>query len=302
MRTDSASRTQKTLIQRLAHLDRRVVYLLVLIALLVPLLLKVQLPPAPMHSAQRFFDVIEGLPVGDGRVVMVFFDFGPNSKAENFPQAEVALEHLMRRRIPVVVISQFLQAEPLLESIPAGVASRLMAQHPGETWEYGKDWINLGYRVGTSLFIQGMVKAENLVTYLKRDARGNDLTSFEMLSRVSNLQSISLVAHFSSLTGTLDTILQFFKSDKYRPPLIHGCTSITIPQAYIFLDSGQMLGLLEGVAGAASYSALLDEVYEGRPADRSKLMMTGIGVAHLVVIALVLLGNVAGWLNRRGGI
>ncbi len=290
----------RSISKALANLDRRVIYLLVLLALMLPLILKMELAPTPMHSAKRFYNVINALQPEAGKIVVVFFDFGPNSKAENFPQTEVVLEHLMRRRIPFVVLSQFLQAEPLLESIPISVAARLMEKNPGETWEYGKDWVNLGYRVGSSLFIQGFVKADNLLTYLRKDARGNDLKGFSMLKGVGDLQSVSLVAQFSSLTGTLDTLLQFFKSDKYRPPLVHGCTSITIPQAYIFLDSGQMLGLLEGVAGAASYSAMLDEAYIGRPPDRSSLMMTGIGVAHLVVIALVLLGNIAAWWSRGG--
>jgi hypothetical protein len=57
---------------------------------------------------------------------------------------------------------------------------------------------------------------------------------------------------------------------------------------------------LEGIAGAASYSAMLDRAFVGRAVDRSALMMTGIGVAHLVVIALVLLGNVAAWLSKKG--
>jgi len=278
-------------------IDRRFVYLLILIALVVPLALEVHLTPAPMKSAKKFFDIIEQVKPEKGKFVLLVFDFGPNSKAENFPQSEVVVEHLLRRRIPFAIYSQYLQAEPLLESIPAGVAARLSKEKPAESWEYGKDWVNLGFRVGGALFIQGLVRSERMAEVLKKDARGNDITSLPLFDGVTSIKSISVLAQFSSLTGTLETILQFFQSSEYRPPLLHGCTSITIPAAYVFLNSGQMSGLLEGVAGAASYSALLDGEYPGREPDRSTLMMTGLGVAHLVVIALVLLGNLAAWLS-----
>jgi hypothetical protein len=283
----------------LATIDRRFVYLLILIALVIPLALKVHLTPAPMRSAQKFFDVVEAQKAEKGTFVLLVFDFGPNSKAENFPQTEVVVEHLMRRRIPFAVYSQYLQAEPLLESIPAEVAARLSREDPSQTWEYGKDWANLGYRVGGALFIQGLVRAERLGEVLKKDARGNDIATLPLFHGVLGIKSISLLAQFSSLTGTLETILQFFQTEEYRPPLLHGCTSITIPAAYIFLDSGQMVGLLEGIAGAASYSALLDGKYPGREPDRSTLMMTGLGVAHLVIIGLVILGNIAAGIASR---
>jgi hypothetical protein len=179
------------------------------------------------------------------------------------------------------------------------VAARLSREDPDRTWEYGKDWVNLGYRVGGALFIQGLVRSERLGEVLKKDARGNDISTLPLFDGVAGIRSISLLAQFSSLSGALETILQFFQTDEYRPPLLHGCTSITIPAAYIFLDSGQMVGLLEGIAGAASYSALLDGKYPGREPDRSSLMMTGLGVAHLVVIALVVLGNIAAGLASR---
>lgn len=283
----------------ITKLDRRIVYLLILIALTLPLLLKLSFDPVPMASAKKFFETIEGLERDSGKIVLLVLDFGPNSKAENFPQSEVLIEHLLRRHIPFAIMSQYIQSEPLLESIPAGVLARLAKENTEQHWEYGKDWINLGYRVGGALFIQSLARADSLTTSLKKDARGNDLNQLPIFSKVKSIESIQLLAQLSSLVGTLDTLLSFFQTDNYKPPMVHGCTSITIPQAYIFLDSGQLRGLLEGIAGAASYSVLLDLAFPGRLKDRSRLLMTGIGVAHLVVIGLVLLGNLAPLIFRK---
>ncbi len=83
----------------------------------------------------------------------------------------------------------------------------------------------------------------------------------------------------------------------YIPPIFHGCTSITIPEAYNFLDSGQLKGLYEGLAGAAWYSELLERKYPDRLPDMAGLMNTALGIGHLLIIALVILGNVSMFRN-----
>ena len=278
---------------KITELDRRFVYLLVLLALSVPLVFKYNVKPARMRSAEKVFEVIKSLERSQNSIAFIVMDFGPNSMAENLPQSEVVIEHLMRKRIPYAVYSQYALAETFMESIPAAVAAKLMHEMPGEKWEYGVDWVNLGYRPGASVMIQNIGASNDLISLLKKDARGNNLDELSAFRGVKTLKNIVLMAHFSSLVGTLDTLLQFFKATDYRPDFVHGCTSITIPQAFIYLDSGQLVGLLEGIAGAAWYSQLLMDNYPNRIRDSSQIINTGLGVAHLVIIALVCFGNVA---------
>ena len=82
-------------------------------------------------------------------------------------------------------------------------------------------------------------------------------------------------------------------------PFAISCTSITIPEAFIYLDSGQIKGLLGGIAGAAWYSELLQQRYPDRQVDPSQLINTGLGVAHLIVIAFIVLGNIAAFMAKR---
>jgi hypothetical protein len=283
----------------LAQLDRRIIYFSVLLALLAPLLLKTVVKPARMVSAEKLYEVIENLKVGPSDIALVAIDFGPNSKAENEPQAEEVIEHLMRRRIPFAMYSQYMLAQTFLDSIPDKVAKRLMRENPGQRWQYGKDWVNLGLKLSGSIMIKGIAGAEDLVAYLNKDAQGNSLADLPAFKGVRTLENIKLFAQFTSLTGTFESYIQFLKSEKFRPIFVHGCTSITIPKAYIYLDSKQIVGLLEGVAGAAWYSELLNRQYPGRGKDDALAINTGLGVAQLVVVFLVLLGNVAAVVSAR---
>jgi hypothetical protein len=283
------------------EINRRVIYLVVLLALSIPLVLKYRLPPVRMDDAGRFFRILEDLRVGPGEFAFVALDFGPNSKAENAAQAEVVLEHLMRKRIPVVLFSVYSLAEPFLVSLPTAVAARLEQELPGQRWEYGQDWLNLGYRPGSSLIVQAIPKSANLAELFEKDARGNYLRDLPVFRELKRLEQIKVLAEFTGLVGVFAMYLQYFKTNDYTPLFVHGCTSITIPEAFIYLDSGQINGLLGGVAGAAWYSELMQNTYPNRHIDDAQLINTGLGVAHLVVIAFIVLGNLSGAIGRRSG-
>ena len=284
-----------------ARLDRRVIYVLVGIALGLPLYFNYSVPPAQMRSADKLYEVIEGLEIDDNDVAFVALDFGPTTKAENEPQSAVIIEHLMRKRIPLVTFSISPLAVPFLRSIPEGIARRLNKENPGETWTYGKDWVNIGFRPGAGLLIQSIPKSENLAELFKKDARGNNLADLPRFKNWRTLEDIKFLAEFTGSVGAFDNYVQFFQSKTHKPLFGHGCTSITIPEAYIYLDSGQLDGLLEGIAGAAWYSELLQKSFTDRVPDASSVMNTGLGIAHLVIIFLVVLGNVAGIFEKISG-
>ena len=115
---------------------------------------------------------------------------------------------------------------------------------------------------------------------------------------VKNIKDVKLMAEFTGLVGAFSSWVQFFQTNEYRPPMAHGCTSITIPEAYIYLDSGQIIGLHEGVAGAAAYSDMLGQANKDRPPDSAIVTNTALAVAHVVIIVLIL-GNLGMVLASR---
>jgi hypothetical protein len=279
--------------------SRRFVYAFMLGVIALSILTRFSMNPSRMVSAERMYSLIETLKLNDGEVAMVWLDFGPNTIAENQTQAEVLLEHLLRKRIPTVVISQYVQADVFLKSIPRDIAKRLELEFPGEKWKYGEDWVNAGYKPQSTIFMQSLAKSENITALLGKDINGTELATFPRFANIKGLESIKLVGEVTGLVGVFDTIIQFFQKDGYRPFVVHGCTSITVPEAYIFLDSGQLNGLLEGFAGAAWYSKLLTQNNSNRGADTILIRSTAISVAQLAILLLIVLANVLSWLPGR---
>jgi len=280
---------------------RRFIYLLMIVAVAVPVLFGVSQRPSRLVSAERMYSVIDTLSVSPGDVAMVWLDFGPNTVAENGPQASVIIEHLFRRRIPVIVLSQYQQSEGLLRRIPQEIATTLEAESPGQTWRYGEAWINAGFKPGGSVTIQALVKSPDISRFLGRDVTGMPITQYPVFASIGGVERVKLVAQVTGLVGVFDTIVQFFQKNGYRPTLVHGCTSITIPEAYIFLDSGQLHGLLEGIAGAAWYSEVLREHFPRSINQKLLVTNTALSAAHIMIIALIIFGNIAPYARKLIG-
>lgn len=282
------------------NVDRRAIYLMVLLALSAPLIFGLKVKPARMNAAQKLYNLVENTEFKKDEIAFLAFDFGPNTKAENQSQAEVLVEHLIRKRIPFAVFSLYPLAEPFLDSVPRQVFERVRREQPSLEFRYGRDWVNLGYRPGGVLIVQSIAKSDDLVDLLSEDAYGNPLSELPAFRNVKTIEKIKLLVQMTGLTGVFDAYVQFFQRKNYRPNFGHGCTSITVPEAFIYLDSGQLKGLFEGIAGAAWYSELLNQNYPNREADGAILINTGLGIAHLVVILCIVLGNMVALVESRG--
>jgi hypothetical protein len=285
-------------LEKIGKIDRRIVYMLVIVALSIPLVLKIQLPPAKMDTAESYFNQIESLRAEDG-IVLIAADWGPNTLGENLPQTRVTIEHLMRRRIPFALITIYSLGSPFLDQLPRDIAQELQSEMPDEKWEYGIDWVNWGYRIQPSVMIQGLAKSDDLHEYLKADAYGSPISSIPVMKNIKTIKDITLLVEITGLSGALSAWIQFFQGEDYRPPFVHGCTSITIPEAYIFYSSKQLIGLFEGIAGAAWYDKILKEHFPNRTDQTTQIINSSLAFAHLIIIFMIILGNVSVLLQRR---
>ena len=122
--------------------------------------------------------------------------------------------------------------------------------------------------------------------------RGSPLQDFEIGKIAFDYTGVKAWFHFSGLADMLQTYIRFLETGK-KIKLYHGCTSITVPESYIYLDSGQIVGLLEGLAGSAWYESLLSKNYPNRESNKKLLMQfTSLTFGQLYIIFLIVLGNV----------
>jgi len=276
------------MISLLDKIDRRIIFLFVGISLSIPVFLEINLKPAKMEAAESFYNQVDALEAQPGKIVLIASDWGPSTMAENKPQTMVAMEHLMLKRIPFALISLTPIATPFLQEMPKLVKEKLEKENPGEQWKYGKDWVNFGFRPGGLLMIQNLSKTKDMHEHLKTDARTTPLHEIPIMKGIKSIENIQMLMEFTGSVGAFNVWLQFFSG----PPYVHGCTSITIPEAFNYYATKQIVGLFEGVAGAAYYEQLLTEDFSSRtPGGLASSINSGLSFAQLGVFGFIFLGN-----------
>jgi hypothetical protein len=262
-------------------MDRRWIYLMVALAVIIPFIFPASLPIKVTPEAQSLYDAVEALP--NGCNVMLVYDYYPSTIAECEPIAIAALHHLFRKDIKVITLSNIPYGGPsMAESV-----TRMMAAEYGK--EYGKDFVNLGYKYGYVAVLSGM--GLSIEGIFPTDNSGTPLSELPLMDSVKNYEDISFIFEVAD-NSTADYWVSIVNA-QYGVPIGCGGTAVMAPKFYAFVASGQFVGLLGGMRGAAEYEKLV-----GKKADATT-GMDAQSLVHLLIIGLVILGNISFFATRK---
>jgi hypothetical protein len=263
-------------IASLRRLDRRWIFLAVALLVLVPLVAGLRIAPvSPSPRARGFYDAIERLP--EGSTVLLAGDYDPSTVAENYPMHLAAARHLMSRNIKIVGLALYPGGPPLTDQVLRIAAS-----------EYGKqpgvDFVNLGYKAGNELVMSQM--GSSIPRTFPVDRRGTPVGEIPVLRGIQNYSSFPLLVSISAgYPGTKEWVQQVVS--RYHIPMVAGVTAVSAPEYYPYLQTGQLQGLLGGMAGGAEYEVLVK-----KPALATR-GMDAQSLAHIFIAFMILLGNLA---------
>lgn len=266
---------------RLLNIDRRWIFLCIALAVLVPYLTKLKLlQGTPTPATVTVFDYIEKLPPRS--VVMVSYDYGPAGMPEMNPMAVAITRHAFRRNLRVVALTMTPQGVIMADNVFSKVAPEFKAR-------YGTDYVNLGFKPGGVSVIVGM--GSTIHSVFPQDRRGTPLQTLPVMRGVRNFDQVSLLVVFatSSSPGTWVA----FAHQRFHVPMAIGITAVMATDYYPYLQSRQLIGILNGLRGAAEYENLIKQP------DQGALGMSSQSVAHLVIIFFIILGNIGYFTARR---
>ncbi len=284
----------RSLATRLQALDRRWIFLLVGIGTVLPIIFPIGFPVTITPPVRSLFDRIETL--GPEDVVMVSFDYGPTTKPENSPMALAVLRHSLHRGVKVVILALY----PIGGGAMASeVGNQVASEFPHLV--YGFDWVNLGYKDGGQALMKQM--GQDIHGVFPTDARGVPLAELPLMRQVNSYADVDLVVSFA--TGIIGEWWANLINAQFKTPVAVGCTAVSAPKYYAYLDSGQMIGLLGGLKGASEYERLLLDRYpETREAYANPILFNAIRgmdvqtIIHAVIILFIVLGNAAFFIGR----
>lgn len=267
---------------KLGHVDRRWIFLIIAIVVLLPLFYPLGLPVRPTVSTQQAYDAINALPPGSK--VLVSFEYGPSTKPEIHPMAISILRHLFSKGHKVYATclwpdGQFMAAQALRE-----VAEKEYKL------TYGEDYVLLGFRPGNEAVVKGIVSdIRKLYTI---DSHNTLVEKIPMMEGINKFADFDFLFSLSAgYPGTVEWVQ--YAADPTGIPMSTGVTSIQVNEVMPYVNSGQVKGILAGMPGAAEYEALIDQPGVGTSG------MDAQSIAHLVIVLFIIFGNVAYFLERK---
>jgi hypothetical protein len=275
--------------QYLLKIDRRIIYIVMGLLVMLPLIKPLGLGVTSGPRATTLFEAIDALPAG--KTVLISVDFDPSSMPELYPMLAAVMRHAFAKDMKVLLCGLWVTG--------VGLADKAVTEIPPEYGKkYGTDVVYLGWKAGVDAVILGM--GENIKNVFPADYQGHPLDSLPMMREVQRLRDIPIVFAISAGTpGYQDWLL--FAQSRYGMKVGAGITAVSAADAYPYLQSGQLTGMLAGMKGGAEYEVLIQKAGYSKAYMPAVAAMDSQSLAHIVIMILVIIGNIAYFVTRKRG-
>jgi hypothetical protein len=272
------------------EVERRVIFGFIFVAVAAPILFPITFEEKATPVVRSLFEKIESLPSGSR--ILVSFDYDPAMAPEVQPMANALARHCLAKGHRVVFMCLWATGQSILTATLEDV---LIPEFPDI--RDGVDYANVGYKAGNEGVLNVIVS--DFKQMFPTDVNGVPLDSLPVFDNVSSCADFDLIlALGGGLPGPKEWVL--FVGDIARVPIGAGVAAVVAPQMYPYYPR-QIMGILGGVKGAAEYETELAHHYPRfDKVDKPGLRMMGPQtMAHMVIMAFVIIGNVAMITARR---
>ena len=266
-----------------AALERKIIYTVLFIAVGLPLIFPIGWKTEVSGYTMMAYDLIEQSP--SGAVALISFDYDPSTMTEIQPMAEAQIEHAFKRNQKVIATALW----PMGVQMAEQAFNKVLMDYPDK--QYGIDYVNLGYKVGGMVTIQAM--GRSLSEVYPTDQGGTPYADVPMLKEVRRLKDIAWISSLSSGTPGLKEWVMVAR-DSYGVPVTGGCTAISAPGFFPYVnEQKQLYGLLGGLKAASEYESLIGRI------GSATIKMDAQSVAHILILVFIAIGNIKAYAARR---
>ena len=276
---------------KLASLNRTVIYLIITIGVLLPLVVPLNLGQKMSPPTEHLYTFIDTLPKGSH--ILISADYDPSTLPELQPMLEAIIKHAILRGVIPMVMSLYPQGTGL--GIQAcEKAKETLGARPDT------DYVILGYKPGFSAVILGI--GEDIKKIFPTNYSGIPLDSIPAARGVKNYNDIALVISLSGSSTPLAWVTYAYT--KYNQKLATGVTAVSAADFYPYLQTGQFIGALMGMKGAAEYEYQVNKLLEKRGYEKAKSVfavrgMEANSIAHFLIMLFIIIGNLGYFLTKK---
>ena len=269
------------IILKLSRVDRRWIFLIIGLSVLLPLFFPLGLPIRATDTTQIVYNAFDSL--DPNSKVLLSCEYGPSTKPEIHPMVVAVLHQLFRNNHKVYVSCLWPDGQFMADE-----ALRKVAPLYNKT--YGEDYVILGYKPGNEAVIKGMVR--DLRAIFSTDVKGTKVEDIPMMTKIFKFEDFDFL--FSASAGFPGSIEWMqYATDNTNVQMSTGTTSIMVNDIMPFVVSKQIQGILAGMPGAAEYETLV-----GKPGIGTS-GMDAQSLAHLIIVLFIIFGNIGYFIERN---
>lgn len=270
----------ESILVKLQKIDRRYLYWVLFISLMIPFIRPLALPVAVTPTT---IDLYNGLKaVEPGEVGLINIAFGISAVSECMPSTVACTKILLREGAKLIVIGPYTDIALTWAMLRDNVRDF-------NDLQYGKDYVYLGFYAGLEAAVAQL--GTNIRSVFPEDAYGTPLDQLEMMKNVNTARDIRVV--LSSDTGDwCDYYIRQWHTNYGTPVAEIGIAMLGSSYMPMY-RAGVLFGMSVGSRGGAELEKLIGEPWT------ATITMDAISVSHLLVIAAVIMANI-GLLATRG--
>ena len=268
-------------IDKLKNLDRRIIFLIIGLSVIIPLIKPIGLPIMISPPVQSVYDYVKDLP--EGSTILMAFDFDPGTMPELYPMALAFMRECYEKNHKIIAVAIW----PFGAFLARDAFTQVGEKEFGKI--YGIDFVNLGFVPGNVVAIKALAKSFREVS--PTDVNDKKVDSFPIMQGIDNFDNLDFIFELSAgFPGIPEWVMIAY--GLHKKPLGAGCTAVSYPQCSPYYQSGQLVGLLGGLKAAAELETLV-----GKP-EKAVAGMDAQSIAHVVIIIFVIMGNLFYFIDR----
>jgi len=269
---------------KLKKIDRRIIYLLVFLSIMIPLLPGLDFLKFPVSISKEtnaIFEEIESFEKGDA--ILIDFAFDPSSKAELIPFFEAFLKHCLRKELKVFIYYHTINGINLGKESVKAITALPEFSHLREGFDYMQmEYIPIG--------------ADVIIFNMDVDFKGTFGKEGKVFEGVNTLKDIKYIL---GLSGSAIHYTHINMQLRFNYRLGLAVTAVMGPDFIPYYQTGQLAGLSNGLRGSAEYEKLVSEKYGADYYGAATKGMSSLTLSHLVIFGFVILGNIVYFIDKK---
>jgi hypothetical protein len=231
-------------------LDRRWIYLVVALAIIIPLLIPYNSDNVTTPPTENVYQMVDSFAGREDRAVLLSFYHDASVMPELYPMQIAIIRHCFERNIKVFFLSFLPTGAPIIDM----AINTVKEEYPNI--KSGVDYCNFGY-IPSALIVPTVIgMGDNIATAVPTDAEGRKTENLPIMKGITNYNEMNLVIEFSGSTAGAYWLI--YARPKFGTNIAVGVTAVMAADEYPYLQTGQYIGLLCGLKGAAEYEKLVD--------------------------------------------